>query len=91
MNYCLVMSLYCLTAVTGNASIVEITTINSSSHRVDSEVVLIHIAALRNTAAIREWLSSSMTCDIPPFTDGCDDVIVHTFFPIHWGLETDHS
>ena len=40
---------------------------------------------------MHEFITSSMTWNIPLFTDGSDDVIVHTFCTIHWRMETDHS
>ena len=79
-----------LTAVSGNAPIIE-STINSTSHRVDSEDVVIHTAVWRNAAVVCELITSSSTCHIPLFTDGSDDVIVHTFLTIRWRMETDHS
>ena len=80
-----------LTAVSGNASI-EDKTIIDTSHTMDSEVIVIHIAITKiNTAVSFTSITGDITQYSPLFTDSSDHIIVHTFSTIHWRLETDHS
>ena len=67
--------------------------INSISHTIYSEVVVIHIGDIRNIAGVgvERPIVGNDTCDIPLFTGSSDNVVVHTFCTIHWRLETDHS